>query len=193
MKLLIIYGTGRGQTARIARYIAQRRIDGGDEVDVVDGRSIPASLALDHYDAVIVGASVNAGRFQRYIVDFVRVQRDQLRRMPSAFFSVSLTEAEPEPRQRARAMHPIERFVEETGWQPDRIASFAGSIAYLRRRWLMRLIWRRLPLPDGRGTGQPAGATGTASYEYTDWEAVARFATEFATQAREAHAGAVPV
>jgi menaquinone-dependent protoporphyrinogen oxidase len=190
MKLLVIYGTTKGQTTKIADRIGQALRERGDEVDVVDGRSIPADLDLARYGGAVIGASVIAGRFQPYIVDFVKAHRDQLRRMPSAFFSVSLTEAD--PKKRARAMVTVERFQKETGWEPGAIASFAGSIAYLRFRWLMRLIWRRVPLPDRRRSDGSRRLTDNG-YEYTDWDAVARFASVFARAAHAAQPTAVAV
>lgn len=192
MKLLLIYGTKKGHTAKIAARIERTIAGQGDAVDVVDGRSVPAGLALARYDALIIGASVIAGRFQPYIVDFIKTHWDEVRHMPSAFFGVSLSEADPDPKARARAMDAITRFLEETGWQPDKVASFAGSIAYLRYRWLMRLIWRRLPLPGGRGVGRSRDTDKTDAYDYTDWDAVARFAAEFVAEAHSIQPSAVP-
>jgi menaquinone-dependent protoporphyrinogen oxidase len=192
MKFLLIYGTMKGQTAKIAEYIAQALRTRGDEVDAVDGRTIPPDFVLAPYDGVIVGASVNAGRFQSYIVDFVRTHREEIRRVPSAFFSVSLTEADPDPTKHARALNPIARLSEKTGWQPDMIASFAGSIAYLRYRWLMHLIWPRLALPDRRGDTR-SGGLNDHDYEYTDWDAVSRFADAFATAAHARRPETAPV
>lgn len=183
MKLLVIYGTTKGHTAKIAARIGRTLRDGGDEVDVVDGRAVRSDFDLARYGGIIIGASVNAGRFQRHIGGFIKAHRDEIQKVPSAFFSVSLTEADPDPKKHARAMNPITRLQEETGWYPGTVASFAGSIAYLRYRWLMRLIWPRLPLPAGHGTGRLASLTND-DYEYTDWGAVTRFAHEFATTAR---------
>jgi menaquinone-dependent protoporphyrinogen oxidase len=107
-----------------------------------------------------------------------------LHRVPSAFFSVSLAEADPTPKKRARVMRPIDRLLEETGWRPDRIASFAGSIDYQRHRWLMRLTWPRLP--------QPAGQSQSGDYEYTDWDAVERFAIAFVAETYALLAAPIP-
>lgn len=191
MKLLVVYGTSRGQTAKIAWHIAQTLREHGDEVDVVDGRTIPPNPALAGYGAVIVGASVRAGRFQRSIRAFVRAHRAQLERIPSAFFSVSLSEADPDPTIHARLTSQVNRFLEETGWHPDQVASFAGSIAYLRVHWLMRLIWPRHVLP-GRREGSQTRSGSENAYEYTDWQAVARFADEVASAARSAQPVTVP-
>jgi len=108
-----------------------------------------------------------------------------MQRMPSAFFSVSLSEADPKPKMHARLSTQVTHFLEETGWRPDKIASFAGSIAYLRYHWIMRLIWPRLPLP-GRGGARQGRDLADSAYEYTDRDAVARFADEFAIEARSA-------
>ncbi|MEX1158642.1 MAG: flavodoxin domain-containing protein [Thermomicrobiales bacterium] len=175
MKALIVYGSGYGHTAKIARYITQTLRNRAHEVELVDGRAIPPEIDLADYDAVVVGASVNAGGFQRYIIDFVRRNQAQLQQMPSAFFGVSMREAEPDPVHRAKAMRPIDWFLRETGWTPDIVASFAGSIAYLRYRWLMRLIWRRIPLPGDNRSRRPGSSTAPEGYEYTDWDAVSRF------------------
>lgn len=183
MKVLIVYGTTKGYTAKVAGKIAQIIRDGGDETEVVEGRSVPADLAFANYAGVIIGASVTAGRFQRYIVDFVMMHRDEIQRLPSAFFSVSLTEADVRPKRHARAMHTVSRFLKRTGWKPDAVASFAGSIAYMRYRWLMRLFWRYVPLPDAPVDGRSGGVTDD-DYAFTDWEAVNRFTMAFVAVAK---------
>jgi menaquinone-dependent protoporphyrinogen IX oxidase len=80
-------------------------------------------------------------------------------------------------------MHTVSRFLRRVGWKPDAVASFAGSIAYLRYRWLMRLIWRYVPLPDAPQDGRSGGLTDD-DYAFTDWEAVNRFATMLAAVAK---------
>ncbi len=174
MKALIVYGSGREQAARIARYIAQSLRNHGHDVDLIDGRALPIQIDPAGLDVVVIGASVNSGRFQRYIVDFVKEHQAALRRVPSAFFSVSLREAEPEPAHRAQAMNPIQRLFKDTDWNPDVVASFAGSIEYLRYRWLMRIIWSRLPLP-GDDQARAGSHRLPDGYEYTDWAAVSAF------------------
>lgn len=61
-------------------------------------------------------------------------------------------------------------------------ASFAGSMKYLCYRFVMRIIWRRLPLPP---------KDHEESCESTNWEAVARFTTEFLDEARQKQASPV--
>ncbi len=175
MKLLVVYGTTEGQTAKIATQIARTIREHGIDADVMDGRSVPADLTLTQYDGVIVGASLHYHKFQRYIQNFVKAHRDQLRRMPSAFFSVSITEAYKDPKGREELATLTNRWLTDVDWQPDKIASFAGALAYTQYGWLKRNLQRWF-------AGRAGGSTDTSrDHEYTDWDAVARFADEFAT------------
>lgn len=177
MKYLIVYGSNHGQTARIAERIARMLEDRGHDVDLFDGRDVPAGVAPDAYAGVIVGGSVHAGKFQGYIVDFVEAHRDQLWRVPSAFVAVSLAEAYPDVKRRELAMTQIDRFIGESGWRPDKVLSVAGAIPHSCLSWIMRRIIYR-SLDDGVRTE-------IADHEYTDWEAVTRFVDDFVANVRQ--------
>ncbi len=188
MKFLIVYGTRRGQTAKIANVIGRAIREQGDEATVVDGSSPPSTLIVDQYDAIIIGASVHSDQFQPYITEFIRDHLDHLRRRPSAFFSVSLDEADPDPKRHARVTGSISRLLSQTGWQPDTVESFAGSLAIPRHRWLIHLVGPRVPLPANT---TPEGH-GPPNYEYTDWEAVRRFTAAFVANTHATLAAPIP-
>jgi len=57
-------------------------------------------------------------------VEFVQKNRDTLERLPSAFFSVSLA-AHGDTEE---AEGYVERFEQETGWRPARVALFGGAL-----------------------------------------------------------------
>lgn len=182
-KVLLVYGTSEGQTAKIAQRLAEAIRGKGYAVDVFEGRQVPKDLAVSSYAAVVIGASMHAGGYQRYIGDFVRQHRAELEQAQSAFFSVSLTEAYPpeqHAKERAELRGHIDRFLQGTGWRPGRVVSFAGALAYSRygflKRKLMQFIARRV--------GQPTDPS--RDYEYTDWGAVTRFGEEFVETLRAA-------
>lgn len=177
MKYLIVYGSNQGQTARIAERIARMLEDQGHDVDLFDGRDIPAGVVPEEYAGVIVAGSVNAGKFQRYILDFVKAYQDQLRCVPSAFVAVSLAEAYPDAKRRELATAQVDRFIGESGWRPDKVLSVAGAIPHSRLSWVMRRIFYR-SLEDGVRTE-------IADHEYTDWQAVTSFVNEFAADVRQ--------
>jgi menaquinone-dependent protoporphyrinogen oxidase len=104
--VLIAYGTTEGQTAKIAQRLAEALRARGCVADVRDVARLPADFSLVESDAVLVGASMHVGGYQRAIRDFVARYQAALMRVPSAFFSVSLTEAYPDRRERA-AQQPL--------------------------------------------------------------------------------------
>jgi menaquinone-dependent protoporphyrinogen oxidase len=162
MKFLVVYGTRNGQTKRIAERIGAQLHARGAMVDLVNARSIPITLQIAAYDGVLAGASVNTGKFQPCLGDFIDGFREEIARVPSAFFSVSLAEADAMRRQQARDY--IDHFLTEHEWTPALNASFAGALPPSRFQWLMRLFLRRL----AKGTD-----------EFTDWGLVAQFADGF--------------
>lgn len=174
-RVLVAYGTSEGQTATIAERIGDALAAEGCDATLVHAKHPPADLEPGDYDGVIVGASIHMGTHQRYVGKFVREHLETLNRRPSAFFSVSLTAANAEPVDREPAREMLEGFLEETGWEPDRTLSVAGALRYSEYGLLKRVAMRRI-------AGKAGGDTDTSrDYEYTDWEAVAEFALEFAT------------
>ncbi len=174
-KILIVYGTTEGQTGKIAQRLANTIGSQGFQVEVFDGRRLPRDIDLSNYAAVLVGASMHAGGYQRFIRDFVKQRRAELARVPSAFFSVSLTEAYPPDehlQERANLRAHIDRFLQETGWQPQRVVSFAGALAYTRYGFVKRRLMQKIARQAGQQTDP------SRDYEYTDWQAVTRFAEE---------------
>ena len=93
MKMLLVYGTTEGQTRNIARFVADRLIQKGNQVSTVDvaEQALPPDPCA--FDAVLVAASIHAGRYQSAVIDFVRENLAALRARPSAFLSVSLAAA----------------------------------------------------------------------------------------------------
>jgi len=172
-RVLVLYATPQGQTRRIAERFASELRAQELDVDVRDLTDLPDGLSVGDWDGVAIGASVHGGHHLEVAEEFARHHRPQLEARPTAFFSVSLAAADEDDEAIAAAREYLDSFVEETGWQPTLCASFAGAILYSQygvfERILMRLIMRR------KGHGDVKW-----DQEYTDWEAVAAFAKDFA-------------
>ncbi len=169
-KIYVAYGTVEGQAAKIAEFMAGVIRDRGHEAQTVDlavaGLDWPAGA-----EAMIVGASVHVGRHEESVRAFVRANRTELERVPSALFSVSLAAAHG---GEAEARKYVEKFEADTGWAPGRSATFAGALVYSHYGFLKRHVMKRI----ARSTG--SGDTDTArDYEYTDWDGVRRFTEDF--------------
>jgi menaquinone-dependent protoporphyrinogen oxidase len=171
-KILIGYGTSEGQTARIADRLAEVIRNRGFEAESLDLKQSPDAL-LDGYDGVIIGGSIHMGKHPEDVVQFVRKNRVELERLPSAFFSVSLAASG----DLANAEAYIENFTQETGWRPAKVGLFGGALLYRQygffKRWMMKRIVR----------DKPGMSTDTSSdHTYTDWDQVTRFAEDFAAR-----------
>ena len=108
---------------------------------------------------------------QRPFEVFVKVNKDELEKKSTAFFTVNVVARKKEKNQPDTNPY-MKKFLELSGWQPDKLAVFAGRIDYPSYRFLDRLIIRFIMLIT-------KGPTDTSqTYEFTDWNKVANFAKE---------------
>jgi len=166
-RVLILYITSEGHTGRIAGRLAaclERRGIAADLHDLKNAMPDP-----DGYDGVIVGASVHYGRHPGHLRALLRKHREALAARRAAFFSVSLSAAT----RPQRARRCVETFLRQVGWQPQHTAAFGGALRYSRYGALKRLVMVAFAALAGHDTDV------SRDYEYTDWDAVDRFADAF--------------
>ena len=166
----IAYVTHEGQTAKIAEYIADVIRAHGQEAETVDlkksGDGVP-----DGYDGVIVGSSIHVGKHDKHATEYVKRNRGTLEQIPSAMFSVSLAAHGDEE----EAEGYVEKFEEQTGWHPAKVALFSGALPYTEYGFVKRHMMKQI-------AGHMPGDLGTdthRNYVYTEWDGVKRFAEDF--------------
>jgi menaquinone-dependent protoporphyrinogen oxidase len=168
-KIYLPYGSVEGQTARITDYIAELIRAHGHEADAVDlkhaGDTLPGG-----YDAVIVAASVHVGKHEGYVTDFVRKNRGEFERLPSALISVSLAAHGDEE----NAEGYVAKFEQETGWHPAHVGIFSGALLYTRYNFLKRQLMKKIAKDKGS-----ADLDTTRDYVYTEWDGVKHFTEDF--------------
>ncbi len=194
LRVGIFFATRDGHTKRIAEHIARDLRGRGFDVDVLDvRRALPFSLPS--YDAAILAASVHNGNHEAEMVEFVKHHRAELERMPTAFLSVTLSEAGAENIESTPAEHEqfvqdvnqmLDRFFQQTEWRPTRVKPVAGALLYTRYNFLLRLIMKRIAKKAGSDTDT------SHDYDYTDWVALDHFISEFEEIARSAAASRAP-
>jgi menaquinone-dependent protoporphyrinogen oxidase len=169
----VFYATTEGQTRRIAERISAHIRDRGLSSEAVSVAA-PDAAAVDWSAAraVVVGASLHGGRHQQEVAQFISLYRHRLNAGISAFFSVSLAAASTRPGEALKAKRIAESFTRQAGWHPSSVASIAGRLAYTRYGWLKRWFMREIARREGGSTDT------TRDHEYTDWNAVARFADD---------------
>jgi menaquinone-dependent protoporphyrinogen oxidase len=180
-RVLIVYATFDGQTARIAERVGQSLRRDGHAVTLRGIEAIEVLWEIDTHDAVIVGGSIRYGRHSPLLENMVRDRLEDLAQRPGAFYSVCLSAGGPGARPDV-AKGYREEFLRRTGWRPALDASFAGALLYRRYNPFVRFMMRLI-------VGAAGGETDASrDYEYTDWNAVDRFAADFAARLLPAHA-----
>ncbi len=84
MRILVAYGSSRGGTAGLAEMIGKALRAHNLEVEV---RRAGAGLAVDGFDAVIVGGALYANRWHKNARRFVKRNSSDLATLPVFFFS----------------------------------------------------------------------------------------------------------
>jgi menaquinone-dependent protoporphyrinogen oxidase len=172
-RVAVLYDSTEGQTAKIARRVAEIAAAAGHSAEPSDVRTLPANWTPAAFDAVILGASVHVGRHSRPVTELVQRHRAALEVVPAAFFSVSLSAAGKTDRQQRNARGLVDEFLMETGWRPTATATFAGALLYRDYGFLKRMLLRWI-------AGREGGDTDTSrNYEYTDWGQVEHFTRDF--------------
>lgn len=169
-RVLVIYGTTHGHTQRVALELSIALRRAGAETEVFCATTAPGP---EKYTAVIVAASLHAGKYQRQVGSWIREHATALRDKPAAFVSVSLTACDPKEEAQSRLGKIMRDFADSCGWSPTCFKSVAGVLAYTKygffTRWLMKRIARR----NGGDTDT------TRDHDYTDWADLRAFAREF--------------
>lgn len=171
-RILVLYASFDGQTARIAERIAAGLAKAGHAVTVRSADAPEAARDIEECDALVVGGSIRYGRFASSLVERVRDRAPAIDERPNAFFSVSLSAL----RDDAAARACMKEFAQRTGWNADQLVAFAGALRYLEYTPFIRFMMRLIAYANGESTDT------SRDHEYTDWQAVDRFATTFAAK-----------
>jgi menaquinone-dependent protoporphyrinogen oxidase len=171
-RVLIIFASSHGQTAKIAASIAGRLRERGAEVDVYDVHGDIRLPLPDDYDVVGLGSHVRNGKHDPAIHRYIDHNLSSLSARQNFFFSVSLAASDkpylPDPGSYIYAT------TYATTWRPDAAAAFAGALPYRQYNPLLRL---RMKLRSSRD-GHPIDTT--RDHVFTDWVQVRLFADSIA-------------
>jgi menaquinone-dependent protoporphyrinogen oxidase len=172
-RILVAFTSREGKTGHIAHHIARQIENKKLLTRVVDVSAGETEAGADDCDAAIIAGSVHRGRYDAALTGFVMRHGPALRRVPSAFLSISLSAASDEPNERAAIDELAQRFLAEAGWAPETVVHVAGavhdrSIGVLERFALHTILWQHAVEPS------PAGDT-----DLTDWAALDSFVRDF--------------
>jgi menaquinone-dependent protoporphyrinogen oxidase len=160
-KALITYASKYGSTGGIADAIGKELC--GKDV-ATDVALIRNASNIGSYQGVVIGSAIYMGKWMSEAVDFLKENKDILRKVPVAFFVVCMTLSEPTEKNRAKVvsyMEPILKAMPEI--EPVGIGTFAGALDYNNVSWLSRKMLKSKGTPEG---------------DFRDWNAIRAWARE---------------
>lgn len=176
MKLLLLSSSVYGHVTRICEVMQPSLEQTGIEViraAFSDGPPDPSD-----FDAVMIGASIRNGKHNPAVISYIESHHAALSERPGAFFSVNLVARKPH-KNTAETNPYVRKFLENSPWQPDQVGVFGGQLNYRRYktmdRWVIRFIMWMNKGPTDLDT----------NVDFTDYDAVRRFAEDFARFARD--------
>ncbi len=185
-RVAVLFATREGHAKRIAERIVFDLLSLGFDSDLLAvRRHLPFDLG--HYSAALLVASVHAGHHEKEMVKFVRDHKPELEIMPTAFVSVTLSEAGAEmpdksPDEHARFVRDVDlmmgRFFCETRWLPSVAKPVAGALLYTRYNFLVRMVMKNIARKAGASTDI------SRNYDYTNWPDLDMFVEEFTARLR---------
>ncbi len=169
--LLIVFGTTDGHTSKVAEFIQQHAKQLNFTVDCFNAKDNPPSP--ESYDAVILAASMHITAYQKPVKKYMKAYSKELNSTLSAFISVSMTAGGTDQEAWDNLKEHTTKTLQHAGWNPNAVEYVAGALLYLKYNWFIRLVMRDI-------ARKADGATDTSkNHEYTDWEALKSFLTNF--------------
>ena len=135
LRVLVAYASRAGSTAEVADAVGKKLADGGTMVDV---KPVEKVQSLDGYSAVVLGSAVRRGEPLSEMTGFIRKHKDELKKIPVAYFIVCLMVKENTPENQAIANSYLDGLRREVS--PVDTAVFAGKMDYSRINFIEKLV-----------------------------------------------------
>ena len=180
MRALVIHASHEGQTHQVAERICQRlraHDVPADGYNVID--SPPEEIAIDAYDAVIVGSPLHFGAHDSLIAWCIQEYRGHLARVPTAFFSVSLGMMSVHEKEVHNAIRLADDFLSSMNWEPNITLCLSGALRASSHGFFTKHLMHWIATQSGSETKMDR------DHEPIDWNAVDKFAREFAVLVHE--------
>lgn len=168
VNILIAYSTTDGHTKKICERMKTVIEEQAHEVTLAFIHDEP-DISLDHFDKIVIGASIRYGKHSPQVYAFIRKNRQVLDNKSNAFFSVNVVARKAEKNEPDTNPY-TKRFLNQISWKPQAAAVFAGKINYpIYTFWDRQVI--RFIMWMTKGPTDPQ-----AVVDFTDWARVDDFA-----------------
>ncbi|SDK23974.1 menaquinone-dependent protoporphyrinogen oxidase [Ferrimonas sediminum] len=177
-RLLVLYMSRGGHTARVARVIMESVRAEGHECDMMDiNEAVHESVDWDRYDLVALGAPVLYGTYDKGFFKFIDDHATQIEAKPNSFFNLSVVARTPE-KATVEGNRYMQKFLELSPWKPKDMKVIAGKVNYPAWGWLDTLAIQMIMKMTNGPTDK------NSVIDYTDWEDVKAYGRHLITLAK---------
>ncbi|UCH03347.1 MAG: hypothetical protein JSW05_07040 [Candidatus Thorarchaeota archaeon] len=139
-RVLIGYGSRYGSTAEVAQEMRNVIQETGAQIDLVNLRKGTPPGELQGYDLVIIGSGIQAGRWTKEPLEFIKKNIERLSYMKVALFVVSGFATDPKNHETVQTEY-LDKIVEENpGLKPVATAFFAGVFDFKKYNFAVRRL-----------------------------------------------------
>jgi len=166
-RILIVYSSGYGSTADVARFIGDQLIEKGAAVTV---KSLPLKEKMSHYDAIIIGSAIRYDRWMKEARKFVKTNEQLLSKLPVAYFFNCLTLArknEESLKHGQQYANKIFRLSDTV--KPVSIGQFGGVLDFSKMPFILRIPFKLMSLKAGLTEG-----------DYRNWQEISEWTNDLA-------------
>jgi len=167
---VVAYISANGQTKKIAEAVAAALKDKGMPAALVDIKKARGKIDAKDLKGVFLGGYIHAGKYPGGLFGFVARNRQVLSSIPVYFFTACLAAKVATEESKKTMDGYLESFRKTSGIAPTTAAFFAGAVPYTKYNPIVRAIMRKI----NESTGGDCDTT--RDFEYTDWQAVKKFA-----------------
>ncbi len=144
-KILVAYATRAGSTIDVAQAIGKKLAEDGLLVDVKPIKNISS---LNGYQAVVLGSAIRRGAVLPEVTDFVKTNKDELKKITVACFIVCMILREDTEENRKKAASYLEPLRAELYFIDTGL--FAGKLDYSRLNFIEVVIIKNfIGTPEG--------------------------------------------
>jgi menaquinone-dependent protoporphyrinogen oxidase len=169
-RFIVAYRSAHGQTKKIAEAVAAALTARGARAELVDIKKAGGKIDANDVDGVFLGGYIHAGKYPGGLLRFAARNRQMLSSIPVHFFTACLAARAPTEESRKMMKGYLESFRKATGLAPATAEFFAGALPYTRYNPVVRTIMRKISESAG------GDCDTSRDFEYTDWQAVEKFA-----------------
>jgi menaquinone-dependent protoporphyrinogen oxidase len=163
----ILFASVDGQTLKISKKIKEVFENNHHSIEIINIKDFNGEVK--NFNKLIIGSSIRYGVHNDKIIDFINLNKEELDKIKTAFFSVNLVARKPE-KKHATTNPYVVKFFNKIKWKPAIVEVFAGMLDYRKYKFFDRIMIQFIMWMTKGPTNK------NTKIEYTNWDRVENFA-----------------